>query len=71
MGSVGRGRGRNRDRDGGRDQRIKRVKVVISLDGAGDLMVDASVQQPRGDQVEGRVRSFVKRWEAAEMAGGV
>lgn len=71
MGSVGRGRERYRDRDGGRDQRIKRVKVVVSLDGAGDLMVDASVQQPRSDQQEGRVRSFVKKWEAAEMAGGI
>ena len=70
MGSIGRGRERYRDRDGGRDQRIKRVKVVVSLDGAGDLMVDARAQQPRNDQPEGRVRSFVKRWEAAEMAGG-
>ena len=70
MGSVGRGRAHNRDRDGGQDQRIKRVKVVVSLDGAGDLKVDASVSQPRDGQLEGRVRSFIKRWEAAEMAGG-
>ena len=71
MGSAGRGRDRSRHRDAGWDQRIRRVKVVVSLDGAGDLMVDASVQQPRNDQQEGRVRSFVQRWEAAEAAGGI
>ena len=57
----------NRDRAGkeGRKQGIRRVKVVVSLDGAGDLMVDTRVQQPNIGQQQGKVKSFVKRWEAA------
>lgn len=58
-----RGRGRNKSRE----QRIKRVKVVVSLDGAGDLMVDARVKQDCDGQGEGRVRSFVKSWEASAI----
>ena len=51
------------------EQRIKRVKVVVSLDGAGDLIVDAEVQQP-GEHA-GKVKSFVKRWEAGMRSKGI
>lgn len=70
MGSAGRGRDRNREGKEGRDQRIKKVKVVVSLDGAGDLVVDASVLRPGDGQRGGKVRSFVKRWEAAAASSG-
>lgn len=63
-----RGRSGERGRAGGRNEskepRIKRVKVVVSLDGAGDLFVDTVVKQGGNKQGEGRVKSFVKRWEA-------
>ena len=48
-----------------REQRIKRVKVVVSLDGGPDLVVDATVEQGReGDGW--RVRESVRDWENAE-----
>ncbi|KAL8792972.1 MAG: hypothetical protein Q9195_004469 [Heterodermia aff. obscurata] len=47
-----------------RAQRIRRVKVIVSLDGAGDLVVATKLNKERGVRGEGRVRSFVKRWEA-------
>ena len=50
--------------DESRAQRIRRVKVVVSLDGAGDLVVDTKLKQEGQGRGEGRVRSFVKRWEA-------
>ena len=50
--------------DEGRAQRIRRVKVIVSLDGAGDLVVNTKLKQEREGRGEGRVRSFVKRWEA-------
>ena len=53
--------------DESRAQRIRRVKVVVSLDGAGDLVVDTNLRQERHGRGEGRVRSFVKRWEAGCM----
>ncbi|KAG7009897.1 ATP synthase subunit delta [Physcia stellaris] len=69
-----RGRSGERGRTGGRneskEQRIKRVKVVVSLDGAGDLFVDTVVRQGGDRQGEGRVQSFVKRWEAESFEGG-
>ena len=60
-------RGRSGERGGrneSKEQRIKRVKVVVSLDGAGDLFVDTVVKQGGDKKGEGRVKSFVKRWEA-------
>ena len=56
---------RRGDGDESRAQRIRRVKVVVSLDGAGDLVVDTKLKQESQGQGEGRVRDFVKRWEAA------
>ena len=70
MVSTSRGRDRNRNGNEGGEQRIKRVKVVVSLDGTGDLMVDASVQQSRGGRRESKVKSFVKRWEAVALSSG-
>ena len=47
-----------------RDQRIKRVKVVVSLDGGPDLVVDAIVEEGRsGDGAGGwRVREEIREW---------
>lgn len=53
--------------DESRAQRIRRVKVVVSLDGAGDLVVDTNLKQGAQGRREGRVRSFVKRWEAGRV----
>lgn len=53
-----------RYRDAGcrdREQRIKRVKVVVSLDGGPDLVVDAVVERGReGGRAEWRVREGVR-----------
>lgn len=56
-----------RYRDAGcreREQRIKRVKVVVSLDGGPDLVVDAVVERGReGGRAEWRVWEGVRGWE--------
>ena len=49
-----------------REQRIKRVKVVVSLDGGTDLVVDASVKLNRDGERHGegwKVKESVRRWE--------
>ena len=53
--------------DESKGQRIRRVKVVVSLDGAGDLVVDTNMKQEKAGRGGGRVRSFVKRWEAGRI----
>ena len=53
--------------DEGKGHRIRRVKVVVSLDGACDPVVDTNVKQERKGRGEGRVRSFVKKWEAGRI----
>jgi len=56
-----------RYREGGcreREQRIKRVKVVVSLDGGPDLVVDAVVERGReGGRAEWRVWEGLRGWE--------
>lgn len=54
-----------------REQRIKRVKVVVSLDGGPDLVVDATVQQGRdGEEMGWKVREGVRVWGQGEREEG-
>lgn len=49
------------------------MKVVVSLDGGTDLVVDASVKPSRDGEEDGwRVRESVRRWEgrSSEDDGG-